>query len=79
MRDTIVICNVAERFFLLKHALQHSWPFGSGYPICQVSWLWPPMLYHRRSAYLSLFIFSEKILELVIQLSRWGKEEGENW
>jgi hypothetical protein len=37
------------------------------------------MVYQRRIASLSLFIFSEKVLELLIQLSGWGKEEGENW
>jgi len=37
------------------------------------------MLYNRRSDSLSFFIFSEKVLELLIQLSRWDKEEGKNW
>jgi len=33
------------------------------------------MLYNRRSDFLSLFIFSEKVLELLIQFSGRGKEE----
>jgi len=33
------------------------------------------MLYNRRNASLSFFIFSEKVLELLIQLSRRLKEE----
>jgi len=33
------------------------------------------MLYNRRSASLSLFIICEKVLELLIQFSGWGKEE----
>jgi len=33
------------------------------------------MLYNRRSASLNFFILSEKVLELLIQLSRRGKEE----
>jgi len=37
------------------------------------------MVYQRRSASLSLFIFSEKVLELLRQLSGWGKEKGKNW
>jgi len=37
------------------------------------------MLYERRSAPLSLFLFSEKVLELVRQLSRRLKEERKNW
>jgi hypothetical protein len=79
LSDTIVVCNVAERFFLHKHTFQHSRPFGRGDPICRVSWPGPAMVYQRRIASLSLFIFSEKVLELLIQLSGWGKEEGENW
>jgi hypothetical protein len=33
----------------------------------------------RRSASPSLFLFSEKVLELLIQVSRRLKEEGGNW
>jgi len=33
------------------------------------------MLYNRRSASLSFLIVSEKVLELLIQLSQWLKEE----
>jgi len=36
------------------------------------------MVYHRRSASLSLFLFSEKVVELVRQVSGRGKEEGKN-
>jgi len=37
------------------------------------------MLYNRRSASLSLFIFGEKVLELLRQFACWSKEEVENW
>jgi len=37
------------------------------------------MLEKRRSDFLSLFIFSKKVLELFKQFSRRLKEEGKNW
>ena len=37
------------------------------------------MLYNRRSASLSFFIFSKKVLQILTQFSRRGKEEIENW
>jgi hypothetical protein len=46
-----------------------------GNTVFGVFWPCPPMLYNRRSASLSFFIFSEKILELLIQFSRRCKEE----
>jgi len=37
------------------------------------------MLYNRRSASLSLFIFSQKVVELLIKFSGRSKEEIKNW
>jgi hypothetical protein len=37
------------------------------------------MLEKRRRASLSLFLFCQKVLELVRQVSRRLKEEGKNW
>jgi hypothetical protein len=75
MGDAIVICNFAERFFLLYNTMQNIWPFFKGYTICRDSWPWPPMLYNRRGDSLSFFILSKKILKLLIQLSQRLKEE----
>jgi hypothetical protein len=80
MRDTILCCNRAERFFLLHNTVYHCRPMGSGNTICRVLWPWTLVLNHdRRSASRSRFILRKKVLNPLIQSPRRGQEEVENW
>ncbi len=70
MRHAIIICNFSERFFILDHTMQHSWPLGSRKTICRISWPWTPLLLNnRRIVYSGFFILRKKVLHLLIQFS----------
>jgi Ni,Fe-hydrogenase I cytochrome b subunit len=79
MRDTIRFCHFSEGFLLLHHTMQHHRPVFSGKSVVRVFRPWPPFANHRRRSGVSCFILSQQVLDLEIQFSRRGKEEGENW
>jgi len=78
-RDTVRGCHFAKRFLLLHHTLHHRRLLRSGKTVRRMLWSWTPVLHHiRRSASLSCFILRKKVLNLLRQCARRGKEEGEN-
>jgi len=75
VRDSIRGGYGAQRFLLLHHTLHHHRPVFSGKTVSRVFRPWSSVLEKWRLAPLTDVIFSKKLLELLIQFSRWGKEE----